>query len=442
MHVSKTFFHRSIVFLLLLLYAAGCRAVPTFPAQPSPGSATPVKGPVNLTLWHSETGAARQELEALARDFHTAYPDLIVTPVYVGSADDLEKQVTAAIALSRTPDLILAPRRDIAQFARQDGLLALNALRDDSSIGLNKDDQADFFPGVLDEGTFVEFNKQFYAFPFDLEAMVLFYNTDLIPNPPTTWSDFGDVASKATKDQQYGWAMNIDADVFEGMLVSQGSAMIDDPERRTLFAERGGLSAMTLVSQLTKSGVAHLKPDSQSAIDDFANRQAVFYLDWMSQLAALQQAQQQVGTNFRIGLASLPQGDPADPYLLIRGNDLAILKMPPDRARNAWFFIRWLTASQQTARWARAANAIPLRASALSFLIGDLPTNAQLRQIANSFDGNVPHFVPLSANRHAPQIENLMEGAWLQIASENKVDIAGTLATASSSADQLLAGNR
>ncbi len=441
MSVQKHYLSFLAILIAWLVFAAGCRAAPPLPAQPSPPAGTPTTGPISLVLWHSETGAARAELEALARDFHTAYPDLTVTPIYVGSADDLEKQVTAAIALSRTPDLVLASRRDLAQFIRQDGLLPLDSLRDDPTLGLSAEDRADLFPGLLDEGTFVEFGKQFYAFPFDLEALVLFYNTHLIAKPPTTWNDFADQASKATKDQQYGWPMEFDADVFSAMLVSQGSAMIDDPERRTLFAERGGVASMMLASQLYKSGVAKVKGDSAAALKDFAQGQVAFYFGWMSQLPALQAAQKAANTDFEIGVANLPQGDPTEPYLLSRGNDLAIFKIAPERARNAWFFIRWLTASEQTARWTRAANAIPLRASALNLLSDEAAKNARWRQIQNSFNGQAPHLVPSSANRHAGQIERLMGNAWSQIVME-KTDPAMTLTTASLNANQLLAGNR
>ncbi len=440
MFVPRSMLLRLLFVFPLLSFAASCRAVPAFPSPPSAAAGTPTTGPENLVLWHSETGAARKELEALARDFHAAYPDLTVTPVYVGGPNDLVKQVTAAIALSRTPDLVLASRRDLAQFVRQGGMTPLDSLRDDPSIGFKEEDLQDFFPGILDEGTFVEFGKQLYGFPFDLQGMALFYNAQVIAKPPATWNGFVDQASKATQDRVYGWAMNLDAEIFSGMLVSQGSAMIDDPERRTLFAERGGVAAMTLASQLYKSGAAKVMNDADGAAVDFVLGRAVFYIGWMSQLPELKQAEEAGSANFQIGIANLPQADPAEPFMLVRGSDLAIFRIPPARARNAWFFIRWLTASPQVAQWTRAVNAIPLRSSSLAFLSTDAATLAQLREIENSLNGRPPHFVPLSANRHAAQIEASMENAWAQIVLD-KADVPSTLAGASMNSDQLLAGN-
>ncbi len=415
------------------------------PPQPQPPAGTMTPGALNLVLWHSETGAARDELEALARDFHAAYPNLTVTPRYVGDEDALAKQVTAAIALSQAPDLVLANRRDIAQFARQGGVLSLNQFRADPSIGFSGDDNADLFPGILDEGSLAEFDNQLYAVPFDLEGMVLFYNADLLntagyAKPPTKWDEFSDMASKVTQEQQYGWAMQIDADVFSAMLVSQGSAMLDNPERRSLFAERGGVAAMTLASQLAKAGAAKLHDDRGGALNDFGQAHAAFYIDWMTELAALQAAQRRGGTSFEIGISNLPQADPTEPFMLVRGFDFAIFKTSSEHERNAWFFMRWITASRQTARWARSAGAIPLRASALSFLAGDTVSDLRLRQVQDALGGIAPHFVPRSANRHVDQIENSMEEAWAQIVL-SKAEVIATLTAASVNADQLLAGN-
>jgi ABC-type glycerol-3-phosphate transport system substrate-binding protein len=433
------------IVISVLALSAACRAAPPVPPQPQPVSGTPATGPITLILWHSETGASRSELETLARDFHTAYPNLIVTPQYVGTEDDLTKQVTAAVALGKTPDLVLANGRDIAQFVRQQGLLALDKFRADPSVGLSVDDVADFLPGILGGGAWPEFHNKLYAFPFDAAAMVLFYNADMLkaaeyPNPPASWDEFADMAGKMTTDKQYGWAMQMDADVFSGMLVSRGSAMLDDPERRTLFAERGGVASMTLASELVKSGAAAPESDEEGALTDFAGGHAAFYFDWMTKLSAIQNAQKRAGADFEIGVSNLPQGDPTDSFVFERSYDFGIFKTSPDRERNAWFFVRWITASHQTAQWARAVGAIPLRSSALPFLAGAEMADSRLQQIEASFGGTVPQIVPQSANRHAAEIERLMAEAWTQVAL-SKADAASTLTAASAKADSLLGAN-
>lgn len=447
MIITKTLFRRFSLpsfslFLLLIAFCAGCRAAPTIPSQPQPGAGTPTAGPINLTLWHSETGTARTELEALAREFHSAYPNLTITPQYVGSDDDLAKQVTAAVAIGHMPDLVLARRGDVAQFARQGGLMSLDQFRSDPSVGFSPDDMADLFPGILEEGSFAEFPNQLYSVPFNAEGMVLFYNADSFTaasfaKPPSTWDEFADMASKLTVDPQYGWAMQIDADVFSGMLVSRGSALLDNPERRALFAERGGIASMTMASQLAKSGAAQAKSDRALALADFASGTAALYIDWLSELPVISRAQKQAGANFAIGVANLPQGDPSQAYIFERGADFAIFKTRPERESNAWFFVRWITATRQTAKWASAVGAIPLRASALPIVASGSPHDERISQVESSFGGVVPQFVPQSANRHIDAIDSLVEDAWTKIMF-SKADIIPTLTNAATGADQIL----
>jgi ABC-type glycerol-3-phosphate transport system substrate-binding protein len=235
--------------------------------------------------------------------------------------------------------------------------------------------------------------------------------------------------------------MYADADTFSAMMVSQGSALLDDPEKRVLFAERGGVSAMSLISQLSKSGAAHMLSSRDAAVDEFAQAHAGFLFGWMSELSALRGAQKRAGTDFAIGIANVPQSDPSSPYMLIRGRDLVLLKTDKERERRAWFFVRWLTAPQQSARWARAADAIPLRASALNFLAADLLNNPRFRQIQSAAGGTVPHFVPQSVHPRIGLIEKLVEATWSQIAL-TKVDIIPTLNGAAAQANQILASNQ
>src|SRR5581483_11239278 len=92
-----------ILVVILSIFALGCSAAP--PTAAPKTSATAAPRTTTLTLWHTFTGDRRATLEAMARDFQDTYPDLTVHPVYVGSRDDMTKQMNAAIALGTQPDL-------------------------------------------------------------------------------------------------------------------------------------------------------------------------------------------------------------------------------------------------------------------------------------------------------------------------------------------------
>lgn len=442
---------RSLAFGWLVLFSiillAGCGA------SISPTAAVPTADPadagkMNLTVWHTLTGVKRETLETLARDFTKTYPDLEISPVYIGNSDDLTKQMTAAIALGSAPDLILADRRQIADFAAQGGLYPLDALMNEADLGLSRRDRADFLPGMLDLGKYPTLNNQTYGFPFDEEAMVLFYNPALLKGinidaPPQTWDQFGDFATAVTEAPTYGWAMRSNADTLEAMLVSRGSALLTDKETKALFNERAGVAALKLFSALSESGAAELATSDEKARTAFASGKAAFYIGWMSELDTLRAAQKEAHKNFVIGVAPLPQLDPQTPWLLTRGDMFAIPQVTQgrslsERARNAWFFVRWITTSTPAAQWVRATDALPLRASALTFVSTATATSGRFAQVATAFNGILPRLAPQPAPAHMDAVEEQVSGLWLQ-ANQPKPDIAAMLDALAARVNQILA---
>lgn len=430
-----------VILFSILVLANGCgNASPTtVPVETPPPQVSDANTP--LTLWHTFDDSRRDALEKLIQEFHTAYPDLAIAPVYVGSRDDLTKQMTAAIALGTTPDLVLADRRQIALFASQGGLQALDKFLDDSTAGLSKQERADFWRGVLQLGKFPTLSNRTYGFPFDQEAVVLFYNQDWLDQvnlsrAPQTWEEFGEDASVVTKDDQYGWAMRANAPTFEAMLASRGSALLTDLETRALFNERAGIHSLKLVSDLSESGVAQLSASDDHARRAFASGKAAFYFGWMRELAALQRAQKDAKTNFDIGAGVVPQLDSENTWLLSHGDSFGITKTTPERARNAWFFIRWLTSPTNNARWARETGALPLRASALDFLATNT-SKSPFAPMFQSFEKSPPNFMPQPAHPFIENIENTVSGLWLQ-AAQPKPDLRIILDTMADRINQIL----
>lgn len=424
-----------ILMCIIVLFTFGCRAAPPLPNPPAtPSSAT--SNATTLTLWHTFTDERRATLEVMARDFHATYPDVTIKPVYVGSHEDLTKQMTAAIALGTTPDLVLADRRQIAEFARQGGLQPLEAFIRDGQLGLSEDDNSDLLRGVLDVGKIPTLGNRAYGFPFDQEAFVLFYNADLLKSvnvnrAPSDWEQFIEYASAATKDATYGWAMRANADTFEAMLTSRGSALLTNAESRALFNERAGVALLKLIADLNEGGIAELAMSDDKAQREFASGKAAFYMGWMSEFATIQAMQKETTTNFEIGIAPLPQLDPTDPWLLVRGSLFGIAQGPGGRAKaarakNGWFFVRWMTAPTQSARWVRATDAIPLRSSALTFIAPDLPRNARFRQIATAFNRVLPSLSAQPARIHMNTVEDAVADLWLQ-AIQPKADLRAIL---------------
>lgn len=434
-----------IIYILLcsvLLTVVGCGAVPTpEPAQ----TLLPVSAPndSNITLWHTLDDKRRDALQDLANEFHKTYPDLTINPIFVGSHDDLTKQMTAALALGNAPDLVLADRRQIAEFAAQGGLLPLDPFLDDPELGLSAGERSDYLRGALNLGKFPTLGKRTFGFPFYQEAFVLFYNADLmktinVNRGPRTWDQFGEYASDISQASIYGWAMRANAATFEAMLTSNGSALLTDAETRALFNERAGIRSLKLVADLTEGGVSKLAASDDQARREFGEGKAAFYLGWMSEISALERAQKDAKKRFDIDVGSMPQLDPETPWLLTRGDLFGITRVSKERARNAWFFVRWITSPTSSAQWVRDTDALPLRLSALDVAAGGPAPGMFYQQIYKTFKNAPPRLAPQPASPNIETIEQAVSGLWLQ-AVQPKPDFRVILDTMVARVNQTLA---
>ena len=418
----------------LLLLSACTASAPS----PLPDVPTGVP-PLTLTCWHTQTGNDAALLATLAADFHAAYPSITVKSEAKKDQGDLLRQGIAALAMNQLPDLVIADRRTIAEFARQNALVALDSLFDDPTLGLAANDRADFLPGLLDAGRFPDLKNQLFALPFDENAVVFYYNLDLLKSakldPPRTWDLFGAAARATTKGSAHGWVMAPTAPIFYAFLVSRGSRALNDDQTRAAFNDAGGTKMLQLIAALNKGGSAYLVDSADTARADFAQGKAALLFDTTDDLAVVSSALTRVGNTFRWGVAGIPQDDPAHPLTAIDGSSIAVFNSSPDRTRAAWLFARWLVEPAQTARWSRATLSIPLRTSALPILASNTP-DPLFQRLRDGFGDALPSGRPLPAVKDAAQIDAAMVEMWISVA--NGTDPAAALSRATSRVTRIL----
>jgi ABC-type glycerol-3-phosphate transport system substrate-binding protein len=374
---------------------------------------------MTITFWHTQTGAAGALLDALASDFHKAYPSIAVQGEAKKDEGDLLRQGIAGMALNQLPDFIIADKRTIGEFARKDALVALDPLLDDATLGLHDNDRADFFPGLLDAGRFPDLKNQLFAFPFDEDAVVLYYNSDLLNaakvEAPRTWDQFSAAARGTTKGSAHGWVMSPNAAVFDSFLFSRGSSVLNDAQTQVQFNDDAGIKSLQLIAALSKGGSAYLVDRADVERADFAQGKATLLFGTTDDLAAVSDAVTRAG-GFQWGVTNVPQNDPTHPLTTLYGANIAIFNRSRERTRAAWLFARWLAEPAQTARWARATLAIPLRLSALPLLAGNAP-NPLFQRLRDDFGGTLPSGRAMPAVKDAAQIDAAMVEMWTAVAN-------------------------
>jgi maltose-binding protein MalE len=138
-------------------------AAPTEPSVVEPAG--------TLTIWADDTRAPI--LQDLADDVLAAYNLELVVELKAAIRDDFQ----VAAPLGEGPDILFGVPHD------QAGAMVANGLLAEIDLG---DKEDDFVQGALDACTF---DGKLYCMPYATENIGFFYNTDLVPTPPTTWDE-------------------------------------------------------------------------------------------------------------------------------------------------------------------------------------------------------------------------------------------------------------
>ncbi|RPJ28577.1 MAG: extracellular solute-binding protein [Chloroflexi bacterium] len=143
------------------------------PATEAPATEAPtgVAAPAgSLRIWADDTRAP--VLQDLADEVLAAYNLELVVELKSAIRDDFQ----VAAPLGEGPDIIVIAHD-------QAGTLVANGLLAPVDLG---DKEADFAPQALEACTF---DGVLYCLPYATENLGFFYNTDLVPTPPTTWEE-------------------------------------------------------------------------------------------------------------------------------------------------------------------------------------------------------------------------------------------------------------
>ncbi len=172
--------------------AAGALIVSGCSGSPAPDSA----GPVTITFAASTFGdpGLGPGLQAFVDEFNASQDEIVVEPASI-PFPTFGQTVLTQMGGGEGPDLV---RFDMPEFtsAAEAGLLEpLDEVIDADELSL--------LPGP-DQYLFIDDAR--YGVIHDTMNYAMFYNADLIPEPPTTFEEFQEVAKSTTKGDVYGLA--------------------------------------------------------------------------------------------------------------------------------------------------------------------------------------------------------------------------------------------
>lgn len=271
-------------------------------AETTDAADTDLSAKITVVTANDTTGA----LEDMIAAFNEVYPNIEVDlQMSSGASDDVKKSLMTSFAAGDSdPDVIAADIIWISQFAAAGWLLdvtdELEAVSDQYLAGPLKT---------------CYYEDRAYAFPDYTDVGLLYYRTDIIDTPPTTWDELVELAEehKGEGGTDYGYIFQM----FQGeptscnMLefIKQNGGHDLDETGKFSMANDNTYEALDFVKGLIADGITpedvlNHKPDDSLSI--FNEGKAIFMRNWTYAYARAESDESKVAGN--VGVAPLPIG--------------------------------------------------------------------------------------------------------------------------------------
>lgn len=298
-----------------------------------------------IIFWHSYGTDEAVVLQTIVRRFTDNFPDIQVSLVAVPPGEMRTRYVDAA-RLSLGPDLFIGSSRWIGELAAAGLIREIDRLEPDTTRYLS---------AAVEN---MMYSDQLYGLPYALQPVALYYNADVVTDPPTTLDDLLDQAANGL-----GVAMTTRFDhALWGVQAFGGELFSEDG--RALLDQGGFASWLNWLRIAQDSPGMFLNRDQATLMNLFTSGRAVYYVGTPDDLPQLQAAMPE--TTLRVVPLPGTASNPAGPLLHVDGLMFNPASAEPN-ARAALLLGQFLTNNENALNLARE--------------IGHVPANRQVRGI-------------------------------------------------------------
>jgi multiple sugar transport system substrate-binding protein len=269
------------------------------------------------------SGADRNRaLEVTARwkALHPNSPRVRVEPLPLSTNEQRQLLALELNAGLRNFDIIALDVVWIPEFAQRGWLVDLQELRPEiEQVSL---------PGPVQAAIW---NEKLWAAPDVTDAGMLYYRSDLVAKPPSTWEELIEIGRRV--GEQNGIAPFVaDGKQYEGLVVQYleyfwglGGEVFDRDGRSVLFQPDKAIQALEFMRAAFLEGVyapGFNTMDQEEARKTFQSGEAVFLRSWPYAYQEMKGGDSQVVG--RIGIAPLPTFNGHGPVAALGGHNLAV----------------------------------------------------------------------------------------------------------------------
>ncbi len=314
-------------------------------------------GQTEVTFWHAMHREHKKALEHITAQFEEAHPEIDVKLVDQGGYGELSQKLTTSAAAGKLPVSSQQYEDWTIQYVNADLMKQLD--------GVVRQELIDNLPAALKDSC--TFHGNMYTLPFNKSAMVLFYNTDLIEEPPKTWEELLATAEELTVDkdgdgemEQYGFGLRPTPELFSLFHHQAGGRFLSDDKSELLIDSEPGIRALNFMADLKEYSLYQTGYLS----GPFGSGKVAMYIG--SSAGAPYVASASKG-NHGWDTAPLPDG-PANGESMIQGTNVGLFQAGNSEAQvdAGLKFIKFLIRDEWTIYWAKKTGYIPVTLSALN----------------------------------------------------------------------------
>ncbi len=394
------FFPLVIIALFLIGAAAGC----------APGVAEDDPGGLDgrVLLWHAWQEPESEALMSIVERYRELNPDVQVQVRAFEDEDTMLDAFSSATASGLGPDLLLAASTHLRRLANS-GQIA------DIHHQVSPEVMARYVPSAL---ATLESNGALYGLPESQNTMVLFYNRDLVDQPP---ADLDEMLEQLEEGALVLMGTNF-IDAFWGVQAFGGRLF--DENGQVILDQGGFANWLAFLRDARDLPGMIMDSNRQVLLQRFAENGVEYYVGKASELAQLQAA---LGEE-TVGIAPLPQGPlgPAGPFMETRAFFFSRVSSPNQR-RLALDLAEFVTNAEQNASLLRNASHVPANQ--------DVRINPRLNPLVNAIARQARTAIPLPTDQAMQTVLDLAGDVYVRV-------LEGITAPAEAAAETTRAVNR
>ena len=242
---------------------------------PRPPLSPPPAGS-SVTIWHSWGTAETDVLRAIIQSFQRLYPNVTFSLLFV-PLDDLFSTYQDAAYLGQGPSLLLGP----AKWGRElfDGELII-----DLTPYIPFDYLTNINPAALSSG---EYRNSLISLPLSQHGMVMFRNTAVISNSPTTFDELISMSHEVTHGGVVGSYLERGSYFSAANIIGLGGSLMNEDENPA-FNDAFGLEWLDLLKDFDEAGAVTFNTNRD--LDMFKRGRVGIIIDGSWNIPLLRQA--------------------------------------------------------------------------------------------------------------------------------------------------------